>query len=232
MSSLCYALNIATLAIWLSVVGLDVVGWVLPIWHAEPKSSRTGETVAILTHPEISLGAPEETLAGAEPAEPSPDAAAVAEPEPMPEPPEIPAIAELAPLPELPEWPLKRSASSEISPRQAPAAQPTRRTEGQPSARTAAAAAGAATALSASTRSAAGQMPPPIYPAEARRKGQTGTVLVEFMVGADGRVLSAFPREPSPWPLLNNEAVRTVRRWKFPPGAVMKLQRPIVFQLK
>ena len=28
------------------------------------------------------------------------------------------------------------------------------------------------------------------------------------------------------------EAVSTVRSWTFPPGAVMKLQRPIVFQLR
>jgi protein TonB len=232
MSSLVYVINITTLAIWLSVAGLDVVAWVMPIWHAEPKSSRAGETLAILTNPEISLGAPEQTLAQAAPAEPSSEASEVAQPEFMPEPPEIPAISEFAPLPELPELPVKRPAAGEKTPLTSLAAKPTRRAETNPSARPGGAAAGTATTLSAAARSAAGQMPPPIYPAEARRKGQSGTVLVEFVVGADGRVISAFPKEPSPWPLLNNEAVRTVRRWKFPPGAVMKLQRPIVFQLK
>jgi len=75
-------------------------------------------------------------------------------------------------------------------------------------------------------------MPVPRYPDAARRGGQTGTVLVEFTIDTDGRVVSAFAKQPSPWPLLNEEAVKTVRRWKFPPGGVMKLQRPIVFELR
>lgn len=75
-------------------------------------------------------------------------------------------------------------------------------------------------------------MPAPAYPSEARRKGQTGTVVVEFTIDTTGRVISAFAKSPSPWPLLNEEAVRTVRRWRFPPGPVTKLQRPIVFQLR
>ena len=75
-------------------------------------------------------------------------------------------------------------------------------------------------------------MPAPSYPAESRRKGQEGTVTVEFTVDSSGRVISAVAKSPSPWPLLNAEAVATVRRWRFPPGAVMKLQRPIVFQLR
>jgi TonB family protein len=62
--------------------------------------------------------------------------------------------------------------------------------------------------------------------------GQTGTLVVEFTVDATGRVISAYAKSPSPWALLNQEAVRTVRGWKFPPGAVMTLQRPIVFQLR
>lgn len=86
--------------------------------------------------------------------------------------------------------------------------------------------------MSDSARLAAGRMSAPSYPSEARRKGQTGTVVVEFTVDSKGRVISAYAKKPSPWPLLNNEAVRTVRRWKFPPGGVMKLQRPIVFQLR
>jgi protein TonB len=73
-------------------------------------------------------------------------------------------------------------------------------------------------------------MPSPTYPAEARRKGQSGTVTVEFTVDTSGRVIAAFATSPSPWPLLNEEAVRTVRRWRFPPGGIMKLQRPIIFE--
>jgi protein TonB len=85
--------------------------------------------------------------------------------------------------------------------------------------------------MSDAKRLAGGRMPAPAYPSEARSKGQTGTVLVEFVVGEDGSVVSAYAKKPSPWPILNERAVSAVRRWKFPPGTVAKYTRPIVFQL-
>ena len=86
--------------------------------------------------------------------------------------------------------------------------------------------------MSTAARIAAGRMPSPSYPAEARRKGQTGTVVVQFTVDSSGRVTYANAISPSPWPLLNQEAVRTVLRWRFPPGDFISLERPIVFRLK
>ena len=86
--------------------------------------------------------------------------------------------------------------------------------------------------MSDAKRLAGGRMPPPSYPSEARAKGQTGTVLVEFVVGENGSVVSAYPKNPSPWPILNEQAVSCVRRWTFPPGNVTKYVRPIVFKLK
>ena len=230
MSSLVYALNIATLALWLSVTGLDVVGWVMPIWHAAPKSSRSGETAAVLKPPEISLGAPEQTAGDPETVEPAPAPAPA--PEALPAPPALPAISEFAPLPDLPELPSTRAASPLKTAAMNPAAKPTRRAEAQPAARGDGAAAGQGRGLSSAARLAAGHMPAPVYPADARRRGQSGSVLIEFVVGADGSVLAAYPKQPSPWPSLDNEAVRTVRRWKFPPGGVMTLQRQIDFELK
>ncbi|MEI6656566.1 MAG: TonB family protein [Verrucomicrobiota bacterium] len=223
MSPLIYALHIATLALWVSLAGLDVVGWVLPIWRAEPKSSRAMETAAVLPPPEISLGEPTESVA-----ESTPGVAL----ETLPTPPEPPAISEFSPLPELPEVPAKPTAPAVQGTPKNPASQAARQTDTKPEDRTQGAAGSVVSGPSAAARMAAGQMPPPIYPPEARRHGQTGTVLVEFVVGTDGRVISASPKNPSPWPLLNNEALRTVRGWKFLPGAVMRLQRPIVFQLK
>lgn len=85
--------------------------------------------------------------------------------------------------------------------------------------------------MSDSARLAAGRMTAPSYPPFSRRNGQTGTVLVEFTVDTNGRVISAYAKSSSKWPLLDNEAVRTVRSWKFPAGGVMKLQRPIIFRL-
>jgi len=229
MSSLVYAINIATLATWLSLTGLDMVAWLMPIWHAEPKSSRSGETAAVLKMPEISLGAPETSAADAELA---PEVPEPAPPEVLPAPPDLPEVADFSPLPEVPDLATNSPAPTATSAPKRPSANRTPRREGTPSAGSSAAAGGDASGRSAAARLAAGQMPPPSYPAEARSKGQSGTVLVEFMIGADGQVLSAYAKDPSPWPLLNNEAVHTVRRWKFPPGTVMKLQRPIVFQLK
>lgn len=230
MSPLVYAINIATLATWLGLAGLDVVAWVLPVWHAQPKSSRAGETAAVLTIPEISLGAPETSAADAPPA---PEVPKVAAPDVLPAAPDLPAIADFPPLPELPELAAIPPVPTATSAQTSPSPNRTPRREATPNARSSAAAGGDASGRAAAARMAAGRMPQPAYPAEARSKGQTGTVLVEFIVGVDGRVLSASAKDPSPWPLLNNEAVNTVRRsWIFPPGPVIKLQRPIVFQLK
>ncbi|MEI8037882.1 MAG: energy transducer TonB, partial [Verrucomicrobiota bacterium] len=107
-----------------------------------------------------------------------------------------------------------------------------RRAAGQPATSATDGGGGDSSAQAKAGRLAAGHMPPPVYPAEARRRGQTGTLLVEFTVDAAGRVIAASAVTPSPWPLLNQEAVSAVRRWTFPPGSVMKLQRPIVFQLR
>jgi protein TonB len=216
-----YALHVVTLATWLSVAGMGVVGSSIPIWHLQPKSSRTGETAAFITPPDVLLGEARDPAGEAAPAA----APMVVEPEPLPAPPELPAITEFPALPELPELPTKPADA------QPAAARPTPQHPARPGARTASPASGRGSALSTAERIAAGQMPPPPYPAEAKRKGQSGTVLVEFTVAADGHVIAAHATQPSPWPLLNNEALRAVRRWKFPPGPVVILVRPIDFKL-
>ncbi len=77
-----------------------------------------------------------------------------------------------------------------------------------------------------------GRQPSPSYPDRARREGQEGTVVVRFVVGPDGAVRSAEAHVPSPWPLLDEEAIRTIRRkWKFEPGEVRLFEVPIRFAL-
>ncbi|HMJ89262.1 MAG TPA: energy transducer TonB [Candidatus Acidoferrum sp.] len=77
-----------------------------------------------------------------------------------------------------------------------------------------------------------GKQPAPEYPRLAMRQGQEGTVVVQFLVGADGRVVAAEAASRSPWPLLNEAAVRVVRRqWQFAPGAVRSYEVAIRFQL-
>jgi protein TonB len=78
----------------------------------------------------------------------------------------------------------------------------------------------------------AGRQPSPQYPYQARRANQQGTVVIEFIVGMDGRVLSAWVKSPCAWPLLNNSALSTVRSsWKFPSGSPRRYRIPIVFRL-
>jgi TonB family protein len=78
-----------------------------------------------------------------------------------------------------------------------------------------------------------GKQPAPEYPHAAIRAGQEGTVRVALTVGNDGRVLAAETVVPSPWSLLNEAALGTVRkRWRFAPGPVRRYEVPIRFELK
>jgi protein TonB len=78
-----------------------------------------------------------------------------------------------------------------------------------------------------------GRQPAPEYPRQALREGQEGAVTVRMTVGEDGRVLAAEAASPSPWPLLNQAALRVVKsRWRFRPGPVRTYEVAIRFQLK
>jgi protein TonB len=78
-----------------------------------------------------------------------------------------------------------------------------------------------------------GRQPKPEYPRRARLEGQEGTVVVRFSVGENGRVVAAEAVVPSAWPLLNEEALRTIReRWRFRAGAVRVYEVSIRFQLE
>ena len=226
MTPLLHSLQIATLATWLSVAGFGTVGLLI---HSEnPVREMPAPLETRLLAEDFTLGDVSSPETGDSSAEPGPPSVA----ETLPAPPEMPDLTEFEPLPEIPAAaiqkprpatkPAARAASSAHTPRKSP------RKSTSPGATPA----GGGTGMSESSRLAGGRMPAPSYPPEARRRGQTGTVVVEFTVDASGRVISAYAKSPSPWPLLNEEAVRTVRRWKFPPGGVMKLQRPIVFQLR
>ena len=77
-----------------------------------------------------------------------------------------------------------------------------------------------------------GKQPAPEYPRQAIREGQAGVVGVRLVVGNNGRVVSAEAVQPSPWPLLNDSAVNTVRhRWRFRPGTMRVYEVSIRFEL-
>jgi protein TonB len=78
-----------------------------------------------------------------------------------------------------------------------------------------------------------GNQPAPDYPRRAVLAGEEGTTVVRFTVGGNGRVLAAEASVPSPWPLLNEAAVRVVRdRWRFRPGPMRLYEVAIRFQLQ
>jgi protein TonB len=77
-----------------------------------------------------------------------------------------------------------------------------------------------------------GRQPAPEYPIEAALARQQGTVVVVFTVDENGRVQSAEATSPSPWPILNQAALRTIRQsWRFPPGKARSYQVAIQFVL-
>lgn len=78
----------------------------------------------------------------------------------------------------------------------------------------------------------AGKQPAPEYPWRAQNEGQEGVVNVRFTVAENGRVLAAEAVNPSPWPILNDSAIRTIRnRWRFSPGTPRAYEVAIRFVL-
>lgn len=156
-----------------------------------------------------------------------------------PTPPPMPELAPLAELPDIPEMPapvIKKTATQVAGPSTPrPQAKPSTNTPSGDRIVTAGGARGNGPPSSATTLSfgsGAGRQPAPSYPLQARRSNQQGTVVVEFIVGVDGKVLSAWVKTPCAYDLLNNAALSTIRsRWKFPAGEARRYKIPIVFRL-
>jgi len=78
--------------------------------------------------------------------------------------------------------------------------------------------------------------PSPAYPPELRNQRLGGTVVVLFIVSAEGRVENAKAKS-SPSPALERQALAAVRKWKFEPGrragkpVAFRMQVPITFAL-
>lgn len=167
--------------------------------------------------------------------------------------PEIPDIAEIEPLPEIPDFPEPappKPAVPKADSTPKPRASVVRRTTGlskenTPGARRASSNgqsgagtgsgtgnnAGSGAGSTGEARFAGGRMGKPRYPSEARRNGQQGKVTVFFTVDERGNVVNASIRSGTPYPLLNEEALRCVRTWKFRAGARASATKPIVFRL-
>jgi TonB family protein len=75
----------------------------------------------------------------------------------------------------------------------------------------------------------------PVYPADAHPAGESGEVVVEFVVDTDGNVSDAFALQSSPRGFAA-AAVEAVSKWKFAPGqkggrlVATRMQVPITFK--
>ncbi|MCU0724438.1 MAG: TonB family protein [Planctomycetes bacterium] len=66
---------------------------------------------------------------------------------------------------------------------------------------------------------------PPVYPAAAEAARMQGVVLLVVHIGADGAVLGVEVKRSSGFALLDREAVRAVRNWRFEPA--LESGRPV-----
>jgi len=225
-SASAISLQQVTLAVlWVSALAIGVVGgWRL---YPPPKALEPGPPPIQAERLNVRLAAK---------STPGPKAltsAAVA----LDQPPPVPQLLKLPPSPRLAAVasPSERlafaipvtAASREVSPRDAQAEIPAQAVQTVSDAKPASRA-----PIGLAFGVGEGDQPAPEYPFAAKRAHQTGVVVIRFSVGTDGRVLTAEVSEPSPWKLLNEEALRTVqRRWRFGPGAVRDYTVPIEFQL-
>ena len=81
-----------------------------------------------------------------------------------------------------------------------------------------------------------GQSPPPTYPASALRRGDSGTVVVQVVVGVSGEPLDARVIQRSGARDLDRAALEAVRGWRFQPahnnGQPMQATLDIPFDFK
>jgi protein TonB len=232
-----YALNIGTLAFWLSVSVSGAVAILVPSFRPQLSTPREIETT--LFAEDFSLGEIADRQADQESSDPPSDSS---EPlaTPMLAPPALPEVSSFEALPEIPDLPAaaERSEPTASAPkpavREATAGRPkTASTSATaPAKKSSAGKPAAGSGMSVAARLAAGRMPRPTYPALSRRNNQTGTVVVQFTIGTDGNVVAASIYKSSNWPLLDREALRTVRTWRFPSGDVMTNIKPITFTLQ
>lgn len=60
--------------------------------------------------------------------------------------------------------------------------------------------------------------PPPVYPPAARKAGWEGRVTVRVLIDADGSAASVAVRESSGYEVLDEAAVKAIKKWRFSPA--------------
>ncbi|MCI0534350.1 MAG: TonB family protein [Verrucomicrobiales bacterium] len=213
-------LPVATLVLWLGCLAIGWIGFVLPYARPRPPVKQPEPIQAEVLNVELTnepLPPPDAPPSPADTSEPPP----LNQPTGPPQAPPMIAVAEPTPavafaLPveaptrivEVGEASYARQTEP-IAPAPAPPVQAITYGQGE------------------------GRQPAPEYPRQAIREGQEGNVTVRMSVGENGRVLAAEAVSPSPWPLLNESALRAVRqRWRFRPGPLRLYEVSIRFELK
>lgn len=233
-----YALNVMTLATWLSVglgalVGFGVSqDWMVSFAVKPPRLEVLSVVDIAPADPAVDNSADASTEEVPAESENIPVTAVAPSPPPMPD---IPVMTELPEIPEMPAPMIKDTATRVALPNPQ---KPLSTTHERPKASSPNKASSnngntaPSTATTLSFGMGAGRQPAPTYPLQARRSNEQGTVVVEFIVGVDGKVLSAWVKTPCPYESLNNAALSTIRsRWKFPAGQAQRYRVPIIFRL-
>jgi periplasmic protein TonB len=74
--------------------------------------------------------------------------------------------------------------------------------------------------------------PRPVYPYEARRQRVTGSGVALLTVDQNsGAVTDVLMTQSCGNPILDNSTLDALRRWRFRPGTVTKVQVPITYTL-
>ena len=255
MNPILYALNIGTLATWLSVSGASTVAYFVVTNDPLPQEleadsdlmtdgdvidmdlfSAGSASLADVDTQENDEAAPQEQIASAEAAEAMPETLEV---------PELPELAEAEPLPDVPDLPAPkpkpaarpkptRTASTNTgretnSGTSRPAAK--RKVTGSGSGSGSGASRGSGSGEVGAARFAGGRKPRPSYPSAARKQNIEGSVVVFITVDEKGNVVNAAIRKAS-HPALNDSSIlSTLRRWKFRAGPRGSITQTIRFQL-
>jgi len=235
MSPLVHALNIATLASWLSMSSAGTLVWVLTDDGGRPLAAQVASGAAF-EGPDLSL---EPAAGGAANAVPPAinSVAPTAEEQVFEavEIPDIPTLGDLPPLPEIPEFALLEKASAPLAQAkpttQARSLKKSGDSTSMPSEKGGSSSYGNRTGSVNASRWAGGSIPKPAYPRAAKLAGQEGKVVVFFTVDEQGNVVSASVTGPCPFPLLNEEARRAVLRGKFQPGPRASQHQTVLFKL-
>lgn len=214
----------------LAVLSLALHAWV---WQLASRLPPRPDVEAKPLPIEITLVAPPapKTLAPPPPpaAAPAPALTPVPLPKPAPRPkPESAPKPKPKPLPKPPPEPQPEPQTSEASSAPAPPAAAAPATSA-PLAGPVAAAPAELPLVPAHTRATSRRNPKPEYPAIARRRGWQGTVLLRIQVGVDGLPASVEVAESSGREVLDQSALRTVRRWTFSPA--LRGDRPVASTL-